>query len=138
MGVRLSFPPYWINVENEQLWQAERQIGLKPKAFAVLRYLIERPGQLVTKEELLDALWPDVYVTDGVLKTCIREIRHALGERASTPQYIETVHRRGYRFIAPLSAVLPDQSLGSETEKGALPPSPRSPVPGSSHCWTRS
>ena len=113
MNTKLSFPPFWLDVENAQLWQAERQIALKPKAFEVLRYLIERPGQLISKEELLERLWPDVYVTEGILKTYIREIRYALGERASDPQYIETVHRRGYRFIASLTDALPSQDQRS-------------------------
>ena len=104
-----------MDVENQQVWQAERQISLKPKTFAVLRYLIERPGRLVAKEELLEALWPGVYVTDGVLKTSIREIRYALGERASDPQFIETVHRRGYRFIGKFADSLPSRGLEAPT-----------------------
>ena len=106
----VSFPPYKLDVENAQLWQAERQVALKPKAFEVLRYLIERPRQLITKEELLETLWSDVYVTEGILKTYIRQIRYALGERASEPQYIETVHRRGYRFIGEIKNSVSEQS----------------------------
>jgi len=65
----------------------------------VLCYLVEQAGQLVTKEELLKTLWPNVRVGDAVLKVCIREIRVALDDQAKAPQFIETVHRRGYRFI---------------------------------------
>ena len=57
----------------------------------------------VNTRDLLDGLWPDVFVGDDALKTCVREIRDALGDDAQAPRYIETAHRRGYRFIAPLS-----------------------------------
>ena len=69
----------------------------------MLRHLVEHPGQLVTKETLLEALWPKVYVADTVLSVYIAEIRKALGDNPKRPRFIETVHRRGYRFIAPVS-----------------------------------
>jgi DNA-binding winged helix-turn-helix (wHTH) protein len=84
---------------NEWVWLGERRLQLPPKAFAVLRYLIEHPGRLVSKTELLDAVWADTVVSEWVLTTCMREIRQALNEKAQEPRYIETVHRRGYRFI---------------------------------------
>ena len=76
---------------------------MTPKALAVLDFLAEHPGQLVTKSELLDAVWPGVFVADGVLKVCVREVRRALGDDARTPRFIETAHRRGYRFIATVT-----------------------------------
>lgn len=76
------------------------RIALKPKALAVLRYLAERPRQLVTKEELLDRFWANMHVGDAVLKTHMAEIRRALGDALKAPRFIETAHRRGYRFIA--------------------------------------
>ena len=80
-------------------------MALTPKALAVLAYLAARPGQLVSKHELLDAVWPGVFVADGVLKVCVREIRRALDDDVKAPRFIETAHRRGYRFIAPVSRV---------------------------------
>jgi DNA-binding winged helix-turn-helix (wHTH) protein len=80
-------------------------IPLTPKASALLEYLAANPGRLLSKRELLDALWPRAYVTDGVLKVCIRELRRALGDDARTPRVIETAHRRGYRFIARVEVV---------------------------------
>ena len=77
---------------------------LTPKAYDVLRYLVEHAGRLVTKQELLDAGWPEVFVGDAALKVCIREIRKALDDEAQKPQYIETAHRRGYRFIATVGS----------------------------------
>jgi DNA-binding winged helix-turn-helix (wHTH) protein len=100
----LLFPPFRLDVANEQLWHEEHAIELRPKTFAVLRYLAERPGRLVTKEEVLDAVWPQTVVSESVLKSCVRELRKALADEAQTPRYIETVHRRGYRFIAPVTA----------------------------------
>jgi DNA-binding winged helix-turn-helix (wHTH) protein/tetratricopeptide (TPR) repeat protein len=84
-------------------------LALKPKAFAVLHYLVEHAGQLVTKEALLAACWPETAVGDGVLKVCIAELRKALGESAQTPQCITTVHRRGYRFVAPVTRADPSE-----------------------------
>src|SRR6185312_5908515 len=66
---------------------------------SVLCYLAERPGRLVTKQELLDAIWPDVHVTEGVLKRAILEIRKALDDSTEDPRFIQTLHRRGYRFL---------------------------------------
>jgi DNA-binding winged helix-turn-helix (wHTH) protein len=86
----------------KQLWRNGRSLDLRPRSLAMLRYLAERPGQLVTKEELLKQLWPGIYVSSTVVKVCVREIRHALGDEVGKPQFIETVGMHGYRFIAPL------------------------------------
>ena len=83
------------------LWCRDELVALTPKAFAVLRRLIEDGGQLVSKEDLLRAGWARTHVSDGVLKVIILEIRRALGDDPAAPSFIETVPRRGYRFIAP-------------------------------------
>src|SRR5215470_20057893 len=85
---------------NQCVWRGAARLSLVPKAFAVLDYLIANRSRLVTKEEILAAIWADTYVTDSVLKVCIREIRKALDDDPATPRFIETLHRRGYRFIA--------------------------------------
>jgi DNA-binding winged helix-turn-helix (wHTH) protein len=77
-----------------------RTIPLRPKTWGVLLYLAQRPGMLVSKDELLDVVWPDVAVTPDTLTKSIGELRAALGDDAKTPTCIETVHRRGFRFIA--------------------------------------
>src|SRR5688572_6196463 len=82
----------------------QHPVALTPKAFNLLDYLAARPGQLVKKGDLLSALWADTFVGDSSIKVAIREIRKALADDADAPQYIETVHRRGYRFIATVSA----------------------------------
>ncbi len=78
-------------------------IPLRPKTWSVLRYLVERPGELVSREALLDAVWPDVAVTPDTLTKSIGELRVALGEEPRAPRFIETVHGRGFRFIAQTS-----------------------------------
>jgi DNA-binding winged helix-turn-helix (wHTH) protein len=101
----LQFDRFRFDRANQRVEDASGAIRLNPKAFDVLRVLIERPGQLVSKEQLLDAVWPDTHVADGVLKVCMAEIRKALGDSATAPRFIETVHRRGYRFVAKVAAV---------------------------------
>ena len=80
-----------------------RAVALRPKTFHVLQYLVEHAGQLVTKEELLQAVWAGTVVSDAVLKVCIRELRKILGETVHTPQFITTIHRKGYCFVAPVT-----------------------------------
>ncbi|MGH9843627.1 MAG: ATP-binding protein, partial [Blastocatellia bacterium] len=99
----IVFPPFRLDEVNQQLWCGEEVLALRPKSFAVLAYLLERPGRLVTKEELLDACWPDTEMTYTVLKVSIREIREALGDDPKAPRFIETMHRRGYRFIGQIA-----------------------------------
>jgi DNA-binding winged helix-turn-helix (wHTH) protein/predicted ATPase len=94
-------------------------IPLRPKAFAVLTYLLAHAGQLVTKEALLEAVWPATAVSEAVLKTCIGEIRKALGETAAAPRFIATVSRRGYRFLAP---VTPPAPAPKESQQDSLSP----------------
>src|SRR5262247_2810093 len=96
----LSFDRFKIDSARGHLYGASGPIPLTPKALSLLEYLAARPGRLVKKAELLEAIWPGVFVADGALKVCIREIRRALGDDAHAPRYIETAHRRGYRFIA--------------------------------------
>ncbi len=98
---RLTFEGFALDVVNEQVLHGDAIVALTPKAFAVLRCLVEHGGQLVKKETLLRAGWGDTHVTDAVLKVSILEIRRALGDDAAAPRFIETVPRRGYRFIAP-------------------------------------
>ena len=87
---------------NQSLERDGRRIQLTPKGYAVLDRLCRSCGQLVTKEDLLNRAWPDVVVGEAVLKVTIRELRKALDDDARAPRYIETVHRRGYRFIGTL------------------------------------
>jgi DNA-binding winged helix-turn-helix (wHTH) protein len=102
-----EFPPFRLDTVNQCLLRgdgvAEERMLLAPKAFDVLRYLVEHPGRLVAHKELLDALWPKTYVQPEVLKSHIAAIRAVLGDDARKPMFIETMSRRGYRFIAPVT-----------------------------------
>ncbi len=118
--------PLWLDFENEWVWRGDQCLQLPPKAFAVLRYLVEHPGRLVGKVELFQTVWPDTVVSEWALTTCIRGIRKALGEKAREPQYIETVHRRGYRFIGPAA----DSQQSIVSSPFTFPtPNPQHPAP---------
>ncbi len=92
---------FLLDPQNECLWRGDESIPLRPKAYALLRHLVDHPGRILTKEELLDAVWGDAIVGDAVLKVCVRELRKALGDTSSDSRFIETVHRRGYRWRGP-------------------------------------
>ena len=114
------FGSFRLDLQNERLWRGPEVIRLRPKSFAVLRYLVVHPGRVVTKDELLQAVWPDTAVSEAALTVCLNELRRALGETAQAPQYIATVHRRGYRFLAPVTQVASTEPL--------MPPTPAPPV----------
>jgi pentatricopeptide repeat protein len=94
-----SFPPFRLDPFAQRLLRGDERLSIKPKAFAVLRYLVERPDRLITKQELLEALWSGVHVDSGVLKTHVHEIRQILGDQAKPARFIETVTGYGYRFV---------------------------------------
>src|SRR5215471_13506528 len=108
------FHPFRLDPTNECLWKGAKAINLRPKVFAVLDYLLSRPERLVTKEELLNAVWPETFVGEAVLKVAIRQIREALGDDPKSPRFIETAHRRGYRFIGQIAKS--GQTLPNEQE----------------------
>jgi len=93
-------------------------VKLTPKALAVLRHLLQQPGQGVSKEEFFRAVWADTVVSDAALTSCIQELRQALHDDARSPRYIETVHRRGFRFIGK---VVSDQLSVVSPPPAALP-----------------
>lgn len=97
------FESFGLDTSNECLWRNDVQIALPPKPFAVLRYLVENPGRLVTHNELLDALWPETYVQPQVLRTYMLELRKVLEDDAKQPRFIQTLPKRGYRFVAPVT-----------------------------------
>jgi DNA-binding winged helix-turn-helix (wHTH) protein/type II secretory pathway predicted ATPase ExeA len=112
------FAPYCLDLRGARLLRDAQTIPLRPKTFAVLRHLTERPGALVTKDELLGAVWAGTAVTEDTLSKSIGELRQALKDDATAPRFIETVHRRGFRFIAPVS----NELRGPRTEPSAGPP----------------
>ena len=115
----LVFGPFRLDLRNEQLWRGETALPLKAKTFAVLRYLVAHAGELATKDAIFAAVWPETAVSDSVLTVAIRQLRQVLGDRARQPQYIETAHGRGYRFIAPVAEAPPSATPLSPTVRVA-------------------
>jgi DNA-binding winged helix-turn-helix (wHTH) protein len=99
----MLFPPFRLDLLSEKLWRGMDVIPLRPKTFAILRYLAEHPERLVSKAELLQAIWGETHVSEEGLRDYIREIRKALSDSAESPRFVETALGRGYRFIAPLT-----------------------------------
>jgi TolB-like protein/DNA-binding winged helix-turn-helix (wHTH) protein/Tfp pilus assembly protein PilF len=92
--------------------------GLEPRAFDVLRYLIEHSDRVVEKQELFEQVWGEKFVTDNALSRVIKEIRHVIGDSADSPRYIETVPKRGYRFIAELNSLADREVVYTGTVEG--------------------
>jgi DNA-binding winged helix-turn-helix (wHTH) protein/tetratricopeptide (TPR) repeat protein len=122
----LDFPPFRLDLRREELSRGQEVVRLKPKVYALLRYLAERPQQLILKSDLLNALWGDVHVGEAVLKAHLNQVRRALSDSVRRPTFVETVHRRGYRFIAPVRTVFSQQDNLAE----APPPGPPSILVG--------
>ena len=118
---RLRFDRFELDEAEARLTCDGEPIALAPKPFAVLCTLARTPGSLVTKNALLDLVWGHRFVTESVLKTAISEVRAALGDDPRQPRYIETVSRRGYRFIA-VAAGAPSQGAAAIERNGAGAP----------------
>src|SRR4029450_4610685 len=96
----MEFGPFRLDSVSHRLWRGDERVSVTPKAFDLLRYLIEHRDRVVSHPEILDALWPRTHVNPEVVKKHILEIRKALGDRSRPPVYIETFHKRGYQFVA--------------------------------------
>ena len=97
---RIHFGGFLLELASRRLWRGGQEILLTPKAMDVLIHLVERAGEVVEREAFLEALWPGTYVDDHALSVQVGEVRKALDDRPGSPRFIETRHRRGYRFIA--------------------------------------
>ena len=107
------FGPYTLDPAAYRLLRDAEVVQLSPKIIDLLLYLVARQPALVSKEDLFKALWPDVAVTDNALTQAVSELRQALGDDPSKPAYIQTVARRGYRFIAPVATTAPTGAVGA-------------------------
>jgi DNA-binding winged helix-turn-helix (wHTH) protein/predicted ATPase len=123
MGL-IRFGDYRLD-RAQGLWREDKEIRLTPKSLSVLCVLAERAGQVISKDELFQTVWPDVSVTDSALTSCVQELRHALGDDARKPRYIETLPRRGYRFREQISR---DVRAASVPAAASAPPD--SPIVG--------
>lgn len=114
-----QFGPFYLDVRERRLLRGAEVIPLRLKVFDTLLVLVENAGRLVTKQELLDTVWPGTSVEENNLNHNVSVLRKALGERATGQQYIETVPRVGYRFAAPVEAV------AAQARPSSPPPSAR-------------
>jgi Tol biopolymer transport system component/DNA-binding winged helix-turn-helix (wHTH) protein len=121
-----EFEDVRVDLRRMEVLRAGRPVPLEPKAFDVFRYLIEHRDRLVTKDELLDAVWRDTFVTPNALTRVIAQLRKALGDDAFEARYVETVAKRGYRFIAAVTVVGPGRTEPTTTEPARG--DPRGPV----------
>jgi adenylate cyclase len=112
-----QFEGYSLDVARGSLRTADRDVQLRPRAFEVLCYLVENAGRLVTKEELLRTVWPNVIVTDEALTHCVSEVRQAIGDGAQA--IIKTIPRRGYRFTAAVSRTIATSAGGPSSSAAA-------------------
>ena len=102
MRDELRIGEWRVEPDVGKLSRGEEQVQLEPKAMGLLVYLAEHAGEVLPKERLIQAIWPDTFVTDEVLSNAIWQLRKALGDDSKHPRYIETLPRRGYRLIAPV------------------------------------
>ena len=112
----MTFGDYRIDVGTRQLFRGTAEVRLSPKAFDLLKALVENRARAMSKAELHDCLWPGTFVTEANLASLVAELRRALGDRANAPKFIRTVHRFGYAFC------------------GAVSDAPGLPAPGVT-CW---
>lgn len=103
----LTFGPYRLDHRTLELWRNEHRIPIRPQPCRALAVLASRAGELVTRDELAAALWPEgIHVRyDLGLNSCLKQIRAALGDTPADPRFIETLSRRGYRFLEPVASI---------------------------------
>ena len=120
------FHSFRLDQANHCLWREDERVSIPPKVYDVLRYLVENPGRLVTQDELLEKVWPETYVNPEVIRKYILEIRRVLGDRPDKPEFIETLPKRGYRFVASVRdedvAEPSDLSPSQEMDKNRTEP----------------
>lgn len=116
-----QFGAFRLDAENQCLWRGSKRIAVRPRPFAVLEYLVEHPGRLISHDEILDALWPETFVQPQILRTYMLDLRKVLGDDAAEPKYIETLPKRGYQFVAAVSTYSPSavKAADSAAETGA-------------------
>jgi Tol biopolymer transport system component/DNA-binding winged helix-turn-helix (wHTH) protein len=113
-----AFGPFVLDVSERRLLRDGQPLALTPKPFDLLCLLVERSGHLVSKDELLHAIWPGSFVEEANLNRCVWTLRKALGDTATASRYVETVPTRGYRFIAPVVPVVAGFAVGQSASLG--------------------
>src|SRR5205823_6035042 len=113
----IRFASFEADLHTRELQKHGLKLKLQGQPFQVLAMLLARPGDLVTREEIRSSLWPqDTFIDfDNGLNAAVRRLREALNDNAETPRFVETLPRRGYRFIAPVEKVSVEETVQSET-----------------------
>ncbi len=114
----IAFGPFTFDRTNGLLRKGTRELPLPPRVLGVLDLLVSRAGEIVPKQEIIDSVWKEAFVTDTSLAEAISVLRQALADNPQMPNYVQTVHRRGYRFVAPVALVGP-ASLAIESVSSA-------------------
>jgi predicted ATPase len=117
-----QFGEFKLDTLNECLWRGATPIELPPKPYAVLHYLVEHAGRLIPHDELMEALWPETYVQPQVLRTYMLDLRKVLGDDALNPRYIQTLPKRGYRFVATLTESAEPNSISAPAPVSSIAP----------------
>ena len=123
---RYEFGPFQLDCQTRELWRGDEVVALTPKAFDLLQVLVTSGDRVVEKNELMHRVWPDSFVSEDSLTQNIATLRRALGDSSDRPQYIVTVPRHGYRFVASVKAVSDptrNSSVSQEPDEGQPAPS---------------
>src|SRR2546426_371805 len=121
------FDRFRLDPDHACLWRGAEILALPPKAFDLLHYFVQHPDRVLTKDELLDAVWPQTAVTEALVRVTVGVLRKVLGDTAQTPQFIATVARRGYRFLAPVTVMHPPETVPAEAPQPPAAPAPGAP-----------
>src|SRR5512135_3303226 len=128
-----EFGPFHLDLRRRQLQRGEEILALTPKAFDLLQVLVTRADRVVEKDELMKRIWPDSFVGEDSLTQNVAVLRKVLGDASDSPRYIATVHKHGYRFVAPLreirAADLVERPAAPVTATASPVPSAPLPVP---------
>src|SRR6476661_5122955 len=119
--MRIRFGPFAFDRDSRLLWRDGVEVALPPRVLGVLELLVERPGQIVPRQDLLGRVWRDAFVTDTSLAEAVSVLRQALGDDPQSPRYIQTIHRRGYRFLPAVDPGSDQGQPGSERWSDSAP-----------------
>jgi TolB-like protein len=111
-----------LDLGDERLWNGDQPVQISNKAFQLLRLLVSNPNRLLTKENILEGVWGEVSVSEGLIKEYVHDLRLVLGDDPKQPRYIETVHGRGYRFLGGVEEAGCADGPAAQTKPGTAPP----------------
>ncbi len=116
-------PEYRLDLADERLWLGDQPVTIGNKAFLILHLFVTNPNRLLTKNEILDAVWGDLCVSEGLVKEYVHDLRVALGDDPASPTFIETIRGRGYRFLGGIRVVEQPSKPALETSSATEVPS---------------